>query len=90
MIHAKGTAGTRDDKSVDFKVKFEQLPMREWLPTSWHEHVAGAAAGEVRWRGKDPKMHSASVQGALRVDGRPGRGHGVFEKAGGADEKEIA
>lgn len=69
LIHAEGTAGTRDNKSVDFKVNFEQLPIREWLPTSWHEHVAGAAAGEVRWRGKDPKMHSASVQGALRVAG---------------------
>jgi hypothetical protein len=69
FIHGEGTAGTREDKSVDFKLKFGELPVREWLPISWHDHVAGAAAGEVRWRGKDPKMHSAAVEGALRVDG---------------------
>ncbi|MEO6872598.1 MAG: hypothetical protein ABI233_10310 [Chthoniobacterales bacterium] len=69
FIHGEGTAGTRDDKSVDFKLSFGKLPVREWLPTSWHEHVTGAAGGEVRWRGSDPKMRSASVQGALRVTG---------------------
>ena len=69
FIHGEGTAGTRDDKSVDFKLSFGQLPVRDWLPTSWHEHVTGAAAGEVHWRGSDPKMRSASVQGALRVTG---------------------
>lgn len=69
FIHGQGTAGTRDDKSVDFKLSFGQLPVRQWLPTSWHEHVTGAAAGEVHWRGPDPKIRSASVQGALRVIG---------------------
>ena len=80
FIHGEGTAGTRDDKSVDFKLSFGQLPIREWLPTAWHNNVAGAVAGEVHWRGKDPKMHSASVQGALRVEGGKVEGLEVLQK----------
>ena len=71
VIHAEGTAGTGEDKSVDFKVRFDQLPIREWLPASWKDHVAGEAAGNVHWRGKNPKLEAAAVQGSLRVeDGR--------------------
>ncbi|HEV2842013.1 MAG TPA: hypothetical protein VGW39_11855 [Chthoniobacterales bacterium] len=69
VIHAEGTAGTSEDKSVDFEVKFDQLPIREWLPASWKDHVAGAATGNVHWRGKNPKLEAASVQGSLRVKG---------------------
>jgi hypothetical protein len=68
VIHGEGTAGTGEDKSVDFKVKFDGLPIREWLPASWKEHVAGKAAGNVHWRGKNLKLEAASVQGSLRVD----------------------
>ena len=67
VIYAEGTAGTGEDKRVDFKVRFDQLPIHEWLPASWKDHVAGAAAGNVHWRGKNPKLEAASVQGSLRV-----------------------
>jgi hypothetical protein len=80
LIHAEGTAGTGEDKSVDFKVKFEQLPIREWLPASWKDHVAGAAAGNVHWRGKNPKLEAASVQGSLRVQGGRVRSLPFLEK----------
>jgi hypothetical protein len=79
-IHGEGTAGTRENKSVDFKLSFAQLPIRQWLPTSWHDNVAGAAAGEVRWRGKNPKMQSANVEGSLRVEGGQVEGLEVLEK----------
>ncbi len=69
FIQGEGTAGTGEDKSVDFKVKFDQLPIREWLPASWKEHIAGEAAGNIHWRGKNPKLEAASVQGSLRVQG---------------------
>lgn len=70
-IHGEGTAGTGDDKSVDFKMRFDQLPIRAWLPASWKNHVAGTAAGDVHWKGKNPKLETASVQGSLRLrDGR--------------------
>ena len=75
VIHGEGTAGTGEDKSVDFKVRFEKLPIREWLPASWKNHVAGAAAGEVHWKGKNPKLETASVEGSLRV--REGRARGL-------------
>ncbi|MGH7936357.1 MAG: hypothetical protein ACREF8_05050, partial [Chthoniobacterales bacterium] len=88
LIHAEGTRGTRDDKSVDFKINFEQLPIREWLPTSWHEHVAGAAAGEMHWRGPDPKMHSASVQGALRIAGGRVEGLDFLKKLAALTKKK--
>jgi hypothetical protein len=69
FIHAEGTAGTREDRSVDFKLSFGDLPVREWLPVSWKDHVAGTAAGEMHWRGPNPKLESASVQGSFRVGG---------------------
>jgi hypothetical protein len=71
VVHGEGTAGTGDDKSVDFKVSFDKLPIREWLSASWKNHVAGAAAGDVHWKGKNPKLEAALLQGSLRVqDGR--------------------
>ena len=69
FIHAEGTAGTREDKSVDFKVKFGKVPVRDWLPKSWDEHVNGLAAGDVRWHGKNPKLEQSQLQGSLRVEG---------------------
>jgi hypothetical protein len=75
VVHGEGTAGTGDDKSVDFKVSFDKLPIREWLPVSWKNHVAGAAAGDVHWSGKNPKLETALVEGSLRV--QDGRVHGL-------------
>jgi hypothetical protein len=61
VIQGEGTAGTAEDKSVAFKVRFDQLPIREWLPVT----------GEVHWRGKNPKLETALVEASLRVqDGR--------------------
>jgi len=73
FIRAEGTAGTREDKSVDFKLKFEKLPLREWLPASWRDHASGSAAGDVKWNGSNPKLESSHVHASLRVsDGRVG------------------
>lgn len=68
-IHGEGTAGTGEDKSVDFNLAFEKLSIPQWLPESWRSYVAGAASGEVHWRGSSPKLEGASVQGLLRVQG---------------------
>lgn len=68
FIKAEGTAGTREDKSVDFKLKFGKLPVREWLPASWHDHVSGLAAGNVHWSGENPKLEKSKVQGSFRID----------------------
>ena len=71
VIQGEGTAGTGEDKSVDFKLSFDKLPIREWLPASWKDHVGGAATGKVHWRGKNPKLEAAAVRGSFRVkDGR--------------------
>lgn len=70
-IHAEGTAGTREDKSVNFKVEFGKLPVREWLPASWQDNVSGLAAGKVHWIGRSPKVETSQVQASLRIeDGR--------------------
>jgi hypothetical protein len=68
FIQAEGTAGTREDKSVNFRVKFGKMPVREWLPASWHDHVGGLAAGNVHWSGKNPKLETSQVQGSLRIE----------------------
>ncbi|MFL6521144.1 MAG: hypothetical protein ACJ8NS_13055 [Chthoniobacterales bacterium] len=69
FIHAEGTAGTREDKSLKFKVKFEKLPVREWLPGSWRDHVNGSAAGNVNWSGDQPKLEKSQIRASLRVNG---------------------
>src|ERR1041385_1959810 len=67
FIRAEGTAGTRGDKSVNFKVKFEKMPLREWLPMSWRDHFSAMAAGDVHWSGSQPKLESSQVHASLRV-----------------------
>jgi hypothetical protein len=66
-IHGEGTAGTGEDKSVDFKINFDKLPVEEWLPATWREHVSGAASGQLHWTGKTPKGENSSVQGSLQL-----------------------
>jgi hypothetical protein len=74
FIHAEGTAGTREDKTVKFKVKFEKLPIREWLPASWRDHGNGFAAGDLDWSGEKPKLEASQVRASLRInDGRVSR-----------------
>jgi len=74
-IHAEGTAGTGEDRRVDFTIDFNKLPIGEWLPASWKGHCSGAATGKVHWTGKNPKLEDASVRGSLRV--REGRVAGL-------------
>ena len=68
-IHGEGTAGTREDKSVDFKLQWNKLPVRPWLPANWKGEVAGAATGDLRWKGDDLKLTDATLQGSLRING---------------------
>jgi hypothetical protein len=80
VIHGEGRAGTGEDKSVDFKLKFDRLPIRAWLPVTWKDHVAGAAIGDVHWRGKNPKLETALVEGSFRVQGGRVRGLPFLQK----------
>jgi hypothetical protein len=68
-IHAQGTAGTSEDRSVDFNFIFERIPVQEWLPRQWREHIRGEASGKILWRGKNPKLESSTGEAMLRVDG---------------------
>ncbi len=79
-IHGEGKAGTRDDKSVEFKVDFEKISVPDWVPATWKEHVSGAASGQARWTGKDQKLENADVQGSLRVSGGRVRGFPFLEQ----------
>ena len=69
FIHGEGTAGTREDKSVNFKVRFGKVPLREWLPASWRNEVSGLAAGDVHWHGQSPKLEVSQVEGSFRIEG---------------------
>jgi hypothetical protein len=68
-IHAEGTAGTGEDRSVNFNFNFERIPVEEWLPKQWREHVRGKASGKILWRGKNPKLESSAGEATLRIDG---------------------
>ena len=58
-----------EDRSVDFNLNFEHIPVEEWLPKGWREHVRGNASGKISWRGKDPKLENSTGEATLRVDG---------------------
>ena len=66
-IRGAGGVGIGKDKSVDFNVSFDRLPIRGWLPSNWKEHFAGSGAGAVHWTGKNPKLESSAGEGSLRV-----------------------
>jgi hypothetical protein len=70
-IRGKGTAGIGKDRSIDFSANFESVPIRDWLPEKWKEHLSGSAFGGVHWIGDNPKLEDSSGEGSLRVrDGR--------------------
>ena len=66
-IHGAGGVGIGKDKSVDFNVSFDRLPIGGWLPSKWRGHFTGSGAGAVHWTGKDPKLESSAGEGSLRV-----------------------
>ena len=66
-IRARANAGIGEDRSVDLRANFNQVPIRAWLPVEWKEHLNGSASGDLHWAGKDPKLESSSGEGSLRV-----------------------
>lgn len=68
QIHAEGTAGTAEDKSVNFKFALERLRISEWLPDSWRDHITGELSGKIGWRGQNPKLESSEGEAILRLD----------------------
>jgi hypothetical protein len=67
-IHAKGTAATRGDKNIDFSFKWKDLSLQEWLPARQRDNFKGSVDGELEWKGRDYKLDSANMTGAIRVD----------------------
>jgi hypothetical protein len=67
-IRVKANAGIGKDKSVDIRAKFNQVPIRSWLPVEWKGHFDGSAFGDLHWAGKDPKLESSSGEGSLAVN----------------------
>ena len=86
-IEAKGTAGMREDKSADFTLKWEKLPVKEWWPAKWKGEVAGAASGDLHWTGKDLTLKAAKLQGSLRFSGGRVSGLPFLEHRGGDEAK---
>jgi len=67
-IHAEGTAGTSEDRSVNFNFSFDRVPVEQWMPKPWQDHVRGKASGKILWRGKNPKLESCTGEATLRVE----------------------
>ena len=66
-IHAEGKAGTRDDKSVDFKINFDRVPVSEWVPKGWRGNVKGAATGKISWKGQNAKLETSNGEASLHI-----------------------
>jgi len=67
FIRAEGTAGTGQDRSVDFKFSFDRVPISDWLPADWKNHFTGLASGNAHWTGKNPKQESSIAQASLHL-----------------------
>ena len=68
-IRGEGTAEMRGEKRVDFKIKWANLPVRDWLPNDWNGDFAGTANGDLHWTANDIKLAAAQMQGRLRING---------------------
>ena len=73
-IHAEGTTATRgESKHVDFRIKWNDLPLRRWFSQGWAAQIAGQSNGEARWTGDDYRLRAAVMEGRVEiVHGRVG------------------
>lgn len=69
LINGEGTAEMRGEKRVDLKLKWDKVPLREWVPENWSGNFAGNVTGDLHWTGNDLKLESAQMTGTLRMDG---------------------
>jgi hypothetical protein len=67
-IHAEGRAGTREDKSVDFKVALDRMPLAEFLPNEWSAHLRGEVTSRIHWQGENPKLERSRGDAAFRLE----------------------
>lgn len=90
-VHAEGKAGTRDDKSIDFRIRFDRMPVNEWLPNEWHRHADGEIIAKVHWLGENPKLETSHGDAALRIENGQLNELPTLQKlAALTGEKEIA
>jgi hypothetical protein len=67
-IHAEGRAGTRDDKSVDFTINLDRMPLEQLLPNEWNRHIKGEVTSQVHWQGENPRLEKSGGDIALTVE----------------------
>ena len=68
-IHGEGSVEMQGDKRVDFNLRWDKLPVSEWIPNEWNGHITGAASGALKWTGSEPKLNTTEMRGNLRVSG---------------------
>ncbi len=73
-IHAEGTTATRgESKHVDFRMKWNDLPLRQWVSAARTAQISGQANGDLRWTGDDYRLRAAIMEGRVEiVHGRVG------------------
>lgn len=57
-----------EPKSIDFKIAMNQMPVDDWVPDDWREHVAGLATATIHWSGRNPKLERSGGEANLRID----------------------
>lgn len=68
-VQAKGTAVIVGEKHADFSFKWNDVPVREWIPKTWTGNFGGAGSGDLHWIGNDYKLAAATMTGAVTVKG---------------------
>jgi AsmA-like C-terminal region len=68
-IHGEGTTAISGEKHADFSFKWNDVPVREWLPKTWSGDFDGAATGDLHWTGNDYRLAAATMTGAVDVKG---------------------
>jgi hypothetical protein len=75
-IDVEGRAGTDPkDRSVDFRITMERVPIDAWVPDDWRKHVSGLATSKIHWTGKDTKLENSGGEAECRID--DGQIHGL-------------
>lgn len=69
FIKLMGKAGMKEDKSVDARLKFQDMPLAPWAPKSWTGKVRGVVTGEIHWVGSEQKIEASSGDGFVKISG---------------------
>lgn len=87
-LQLHGTAGLEGDQAVDASLAFAELPLVDWTPPSWHDHLTGTASGQAEVKGSGLSIDGTSGDGTLDLAGVVLSSIDFLDEAAGVTGKE--